>query len=152
MPIVEYPFQAQGPFSEAAPILPVKIINPGTNLVWPTWALVDTGATSCTIPGHVATVIGHNVVGPPDARGETGGGRDDIYLRTCRIEIFEMRSTGFVTNNVIITIPNGPVAVLPNLRVVLLGVDDFLEEYVLTIDYPRQVFSIRKPPPKKQKK
>jgi len=145
MPIVEYPFQAQGPFSEPSPILPVRIGNPDNNSDFPTWALVDTRATSCTIPGWIAEVIGLDVYNAPSYPGSTGGGAAPVYLHTCRIEIFEMDNTGHVTDNVIITIQDTEMPVLENLPVALLGVNEFLEQYILTVDYPRQVFSIRRP-------
>ena len=43
--------------------------------------------------------------------------------------------------------PTELVDFAPDLRVsyALLGVENFLRDYVVTIDYPRKAFSIRKP-------
>jgi len=38
----------------------------------------------------------------------------------------------------------GLIDFMPNLYVPLLGVKSFLSNFILTIDYPRQIFSLRK--------
>ena len=43
------------------------------------------------------------------------------------------------------TIADTPVDFMPNLPVVLLGVANFLSNFVITIDYPSKLFSIKKP-------
>ena len=38
-----------------------------------------------------------------------------------------------------------PIDFMPNLPLVLLGVNKFLSHFVLNMDYPRQRFSIKRP-------
>ena len=144
MPIVDYPFQAQGTFSEPKPILPIKITNPHNDFVFFSWGLIDTGADSTAIPGWIAKKLGHDIKSGKLSDCIAGGGLIRIYEHTCCIDILSMDKNGRVDdNNMAITIPDGRIGVLEHLPFVLLGVNDFLRNYVLTIDYPKQVFSIR---------
>ena len=43
------------------------------------------------------------------------------------------------------TVDDTPIDFMPNLHVVLLGVNSFLSRFVLTIDYPQKRFSIQYP-------
>lgn len=155
MPIVNYPFQAQGVFSQPSPILPILITNPHSGFNFRTWALVDTGAMATVIPGFIARIIGHDVESVPYSSGKGAGGNLSAYLHTCSIEILSMDNNGNVTeSDIVIRISPCRMGIINNLPVVLLGVNDFLKRYILKIDYPRQVFSIRTPqkPQRKKKK
>jgi hypothetical protein len=55
------------------------------------------------------------------------------YSHTSRIEI-----EGFVTQDVLVDF-------MPNLFIPLLEVKSFLNNFVLTIDYPKKVFSLKLP-------
>lgn len=55
------------------------------------------------------------------------------YAHTLRIQI-----RNFSTHNVLIDF-------MPNLHIPLLGVKSFLGNFVLTINYPRHIFSLRLP-------
>ena len=44
MPIVEYPFTTLSPGAPPRPMLPIRIHNPDTGLIYRTWGLIDTGA------------------------------------------------------------------------------------------------------------
>jgi len=62
------------------------------------------------------------------------------------MEILYSDSAGKIDyNNVVIRIPEKTFPVVPGLHIVILGQNDFLKNYVLTINYPRQIFSIKKP-------
>ena len=153
MPIVDYPFQAQGVFSQPSPILPILITNPHDGSQFRTWGLVDTGAMATVIPGFIARIIGHNVENVAPSSGHGAGGQLTVYPHTCSIEILLIDSNGNVNENVIaIRIPPRNVGVINGLPGVLLGVNDFLKMYVLRIDYPRKIFSIRHPRPLQRKK
>lgn len=154
MPIANYPFQSEGPFSEPAPILPLIIINPDNGYEYDTWGLVDTGADASVIPGHIAEYLGHNIEKGKYRPGYTGGGSTDVYEHKFIIEVLEMEEDGFVNDNVVVSIPNKGkyIGVMRNCPYVLLGVKDFLKKYVLIIDYQKQFFSIRTDPNKPPKK
>ena len=153
MPIVDYPFQAQGVFSEPSPILPILITNPHTGTNFRTWGLVDTGAAATVIPAYIARTIGHDVEVVAPAFGRGVGGQVNVYAHTFSIEILSMDGNGKVNeNDIVITIPPCRIGVTSNVDRVLLGVHDFLKRYILKIDYPRQIFSIRHPRPPRRKK
>lgn len=114
-------------------------------------ALIDTGADECTIPGFYAGKLGFSLKqGKPKSIG-TAGGDSTAYGHRCKINIFAMNGTVAKPrvnyDNIVITIPTALVDFAPDLRVsyALLGVANFLRDYVVTINYPRKVFSIRKP-------
>jgi hypothetical protein len=46
---------------------------------------------------------------------------------------------------IVYTIDETLIDFMPNLHCALLGVGTFLNQFILTIDYPGQIFSIRKP-------
>jgi len=46
---------------------------------------------------------------------------------------------------VVYTIENTLIDFMPNLHCALLGIETFLNNFIVTIDYPRQVFSVIKP-------
>ena len=138
MPIVDYPFQAQGVFSQSSPILPILITNPHNGANFQTWGLVDTGAMATVIPGFIARSIGHNIT---------------VYPHTCSIDIWSIDNNGNVNeNDVVIRIPSRSMGVINDCNCVLLGVNDFLKRYILKVNYPRKVFSIRHPRPPQPKK
>jgi len=152
MPIIDYPFQAQGPFSELSPILPIIIINPENRWQFQTWGLIDTGASATTIPGFIATEIGHNIERVKPTPGLGAGGAVDVYEHTCSINILSMAQDGKVNKDeIVIKVSRRRIGVINGLHYVLLGVNDFLKKYVVTIDYPRKVFSIQKPQNRKSK-
>jgi len=145
MPIIEYPFQAKG-FTKLSPILPIIIVNPDNGFVFPTWGLIDTGADDTSIPEHIAKKLGHDIKSVRPYSGYAAGGIIDVYKHTFSIDILSMNENGQVNeNDTIIKISRRRIGVISDLHCVLLGVEDFLKKYVVTIDYPRQVFSIRKP-------
>lgn len=154
MPIVDYPFQAQGKFSQPSPILPILITNPHNGSQFRTWGLLDTGAIATVIPGFIARIIGHNVENVASFSGNGAGGQLTVYPHACYIDILAMDSNGNVNEeDIVIRIPLHNVGVINGLFGVLLGVNDFLKRYIVKIDYPRQVFSIRHPiPPQRKKK
>ena len=148
MPIVNYPFQAMIPGARRRPILPLRIRNPDpdSGQDFDTWGMIDTGADRIFIPSQIAEVINHNVVFGDPKSIITASGNTTAYEHTCEIQIFAMGQNGQVDyGNMRITIPPKHIWVLPDLDKVILGVDDFLADYILTIDYPNQMFSVRLP-------
>jgi len=153
MPIVDYPFQAQGVFSQSSPILPILITNPHNGANFQTWGLVDTGAMATVIPGFIARSIGHNIENVAPFHGAGAGGQITVYPHTCSIDIWSIDNNGNVNeNDVVIRIPSRSMGVINDCNCVLLGVNDFLKRYILKVNYPRKVFSIRHPRPPQPKK
>jgi hypothetical protein len=84
--------------------------------------------------------LGHNLQAGKQKIISTGNGETLAYAHTIRFEIFHP-STG----ELLYTIDDTPIDFMPNLHVVLLGVNSFLSRFVLTIDYPQKSFSILYP-------
>jgi clan AA aspartic protease len=131
MPIHNYPFSTIRKGDLPRPFLPVTIINPDTNKTLKVFALIDTGADECAFPASFAPLLGHNLQSGQQKNISTGNGITIAYGHTIRIEI-----EGFTTNDVLIDF-------MPNLNIPLLGVRSFLSNFVLTVDYPNKMFSLR---------
>lgn len=140
MPIRDCPFTlcSNGIYR---PILPVRIINahdPGKN--FRTWGIVDTGADECAIPAHYARLLGHDLPAGIQKTVSTGNGATYAYSHKTRFEIYHP-----VTYDLMYAVGDTCIDFMMNLPVVLLGANNFLNRFVLMIDYPRRIFSITKP-------
>lgn len=146
MPIANYPFVQQGGKPRAT--LPVILENPDNGSKYPTWALIDTGADGIVVPGFIATHLGHNIDHESVKKAGCAGvgGPAETFFHSFRMSVLKIGKNGNVSNNnVAIKIHRREFAVSKDLHVMLLGVSDFLVKYVLSIDYPRQIFSIKSP-------
>jgi hypothetical protein len=139
MPINNCPFTIYNKTS-ILPMLPVKILNPHSNKFIITWGLIDTGASECTIPASHAKKLGHTLNAGTSKIVRTGAGKTGAFSHTTGFEIFNP-----VNGNLAHKINNVPIDFMPNLPVVLLGVKSFLSNFILTIDYTKQTFSIKFP-------
>jgi len=143
MPIKNYPFPIVLGISQ--PMLWIRVINPATKLAIIALAIVDTGADDCVFPAKSATILGHNLKAVARKPIKTASGTTYAYPHTSRVDILEMLANGMPGNKVLHTIPDMPIDFVQGCDAFLLGVGSFLSKFVLTIDYPGQVFSIRKP-------
>jgi predicted aspartyl protease len=133
MPVRNYPFSVIRPGDIARPYLPVTIINPDREKQIRVYALIDTGADECAFPGSFAPLLGHNLQAGQLKRISTGNGITIAYSHTTRIII-----EGFSTQDVLVDF-------MPNLNVPLLEAKSFLSNFILTVDYPKKVFSLLLP-------
>ena len=124
------PFIVTRPGDIARPYLPITIINPKNQKEINVYALIDTGADECALPASFSSPLGHNLQAGSQKRINTGNGITIAYCHTVCIKIFD-----FSTENVLIDF-------MPNLHIPLLGVKSFLNDFILTIDYPNKTFSI----------
>ena len=143
MPITNYPFPVVLGISR--PMLWIRVINPATKLAIIALAIVDTGADDCVFPAKSAIELGHNLKAVARKPIKTASGTAYAYPHTSRVDILEMRANGMPGNKVLYTIADMPIDFVQGCDAFLLGVGSFLSKFVLTINYPRQVFSIRKP-------
>ena len=132
MPIRNYPFTITRPGDVARPYLPVTLTNPHSKKRLKIMALIDTGADECALPASFAPLLGHDLQAGDERRINTGNGVTLAYAHTLRIEV-----KGFVTRNVLIDF-------MPNLHTPLLGVKSLLSHFVLTGNYPKKMFSLRR--------
>ena len=139
MPIDHFPFSTNGG-GIYRPWLSLRIINPHTGLSLTTYGLVDTGADECAIPASFAHLLGHDLCKGSPKGIQTGNGETASFSHTTTFEIL-LPGTG----QMVYRAENTPVDFLPNLFTVLIGVKNFLGKFVLSVDYPGRVFSIKHP-------
>ena len=82
-------------------------------------------------------MIGHNLTAGAQKEIYTGNGKTVAYSHKTTFEIIHP-----LTLNVATIMEETPVDFMPNLHMVLLGVNNFLSRFVLNLDYPKQIFSI----------
>lgn len=141
MPIKKVPFIVFEDGEDPKPWLPIKIVNPQTGLFVTTLGLIDTGADTCSIPAYLAKQLGHNLKKGVKKTTGTANGNGTCYAHGTTIEILHANDH----NRCLFRIKNTPIDFMPKLPVVLLGIEHFLDQFVLKIDYPNQLFSIKYP-------
>jgi len=141
MPRQEYPFiryeYDDGTVDEHGhTCLPIKITNPkaGTSAI--TWGLVDTGADSSLFPATLAQDLGHTLKGEGVKSSVTSGIEQTnvpTYKHTFRMDLlsWDLKKTVWSAGKIEIDCAesNPPV---------LIGVEDFLRKFRITIDYPKE--------------
>lgn len=145
MPIRQYPFFKLSENTPDIPLLYIKITNPETGKTLNTISLVDTGASDCHIPGKAAPILGINLESSDKSKSLTGGGNTTVYLHNCIIDIYDTREYWNKNLKIVYTIQKSKMVFVPNLHITCLGVMNFLDQFVLNIDYPNKVFSIYTP-------
>lgn len=111
--------------------LPVIIKNPHTEKTIKVYGLVDTGADECAFPAGFANKLGHKLDTVRPRQINTGNGITNAYPHTVCIKFND-----FEINNVLIDF-------MPNLSVPLLGIKSFLSNFIITINYPDNIFSLQ---------
>jgi len=147
--IIDYPFtlpeeyKAIGYSHQKQPCLPVQLTNPITNKTTVVWGLVDTGASACHFPEKYAKAIGIDVKRGRPYGGPTSGGPCKGRFCHCHIGILAIKNENEIDfTRELITLPNREHFFSEKAPISLLGIEGFLEDYILTVDYPKQVFSI----------
>jgi len=143
MPIKDYPFTSIA--GQARPMLWIRVINPKTKPGFITLAIVDTGADDYVFPAAIAAQLGHDLKSVAPKEIKTASGRAYAYPHTSHVDILQTLPNGMFGNKVLHTIPATPIDFIEGCDSFLLGKKNFLSNFILTIDYPRQCFSIRKP-------
>lgn len=132
MDIINHPFIKISPNDIPRAALPLTIINPHTNKKLKTYGIIDTGADECAFPADFALLIGHNLQKGRPKSVRTGNGETTAYAHTISIQVYD-----FMIKDVLIDF-------LPNLAIPLLGVNSFLSNFVLSVNYPNFTFSLKR--------
>lgn len=151
-----FPFIQKNIHSDPKPILSLWLGNSHDELAGrvPLWGLIDTGADQSIIPESAAKEIGHfmDQTGVRKGRLDGIGGGVNVWFHTFDIKIClakMVKGSVFIDyKKPLITVPEVELAVVPDKHYkgdAILGVADFLKDYILTINYPRQVFSLETP-------
>ncbi len=144
MPIKDYRFTSVAS-GQSRPMLWIRVINPDTKKGIIALAIVDTGADDCVFPAEIAVQLGHKLKSVSAKVIKTAGGKAYAYSHTSSVDILQTLPNGMPGDKVLYTIPTTPIDFIEGCEAFLLGRKKFLEKFILTIDYPRQLFSIRRP-------
>lgn len=145
MPIVDFPFLQSSPDAISRPMLFIKITNPITGFTLDSVGVIDTGADTSAVPAMFAPILGYDFKsGIPKPMG-TGNGLTIAYSHQCRLDIYDTNSVLNRNVNIIYTTSEVQIDFMEKLPIILLGVNDFLGQFFLGIDYPAQLFSLRSP-------
>jgi len=132
MKIIDKPFTRLSPGDIARPWLSVTIINPHSGKQINVLGLIDTGADECALPATYANILGHNLQTGKPKEINTGNGITMAYSHSTHIKIGDF------------TVDQTLIDFMPNLSVPLLGMKNFLSNFVLTVDYPNFRFSLER--------
>ena len=117
------------------PYLDVVYINPHTGKHLNAIALIDTGgADYCIVPASYAEILGHNLeLGEESEVVGISNTSVSLYKHTMQIKI---AGSDFITNEIQIGFSSN------SYKNPILGVKTFLSNFVLTVNYPNQTFSL----------
>jgi len=153
MPIRDYPFIAIGGggslavgTKEGRPRLWIRVTNPHSGMAIETAAIVDTGADDCLFPAEIALRLGHDLEAMPPIPIGTANKITYAYAHTTRIDILGVLPDGQADKKkILFTVGPTHINYAKGLDQFLLGRRNFLDQFILVINYPRRQFTIRKP-------
>ena len=124
---------------ETSVSLPVSIINPKNNKVFRGHGMIDTGASNCCFPSHVAMILGLPLMKGKEQSTSTGDGSSKGFRHVVSVNIYHPEHPN---KKAIHSIEKTQINFMPNLPIIILGVNEFLKKYTLCIDYPKKIFSL----------
>lgn len=133
----DFEFIKYSPAHIGRPLIPVRITNPITQADIRTFALIDTGADICAIPTDFAGILKLDLKSEMRSNVSTAGVILESYLHKVQIEIYDMDGKTSYTSDEILA------NFITTLKHVIIG-KNFLEKFVLTINYPKNIFKLRK--------
>ena len=140
--ITGYPF----PEGFNRPMLWIRASNPAKRtLYFEVLANVDTGTDVCIFPLDCASKLGLKPRKRSLQNVNTAKGPAVAYIHDVRIEILGIRYNGFASSQILWTISKMPVYFVVGGPRPLMGANSFLEQFVLTVNYPQRYFSIESP-------
>lgn len=150
MPIVEYPFTYPNIISKAWPRLPIEVFCAKSGSREKDWALIDTGAMNIFLPAEYVKTMNIQMTDENEIEIFTAGRKRKGHRYKVHINIYRILEMGdddhvYVPENIVVHLNNVAVDFVPSLKYPILGVRGFLEQYVFTINYKREQFSIRTP-------
>lgn len=123
------------------PFVPIVLINPDDDYeVYPTYALIDTGADRSIIPEGIAKELMHDNDGKGVETDEICGvcSSAKVYKHTFVIEVLNPDNPSeslFRTDPMLISVLEFPKGNQPKTGEVILGMPDFILKYIRNIDF-----------------
>lgn len=142
MQIKNYPFTSLR--GRDRPMLLVRISDSdGTKRTVPLLAKIDTGCDGCIFPFDIAEELGYDIKSAEQVPVETTSIPTEAHrIDSMMIEVIGMSTDGSPDEKILYRIPKVPIYFVKNTKQFLLGVEGFLDQFVLTVDYPNRVFSL----------
>lgn len=120
--------------------LPIKTTNPGNRQSVVAWGLVDTGADATLLPASLAISVGHSLKADGVKKNITSGIENTSVTAYGHTFILELLAPDIKT--VVWKSPAMNIDCVETEPPILLGVEDFLRHFKLTIDYPSQTMRL----------
>lgn len=144
MPIRSYPFITMSGLARPQLYVRVSSID-GAKRTEPLLAKVDTGADYCIFPLDIAKELKFEINEDVRKPLKTAGQPTWSYPHKVMLEILRTEEDGFYGSQAF-RIPKLTVYFAEESSQFLLGTKGFLDQFILTVDYPKQEFSLRSPP------
>lgn len=138
-----YPFFKPVYRSISQPYLSVRFVNPDTGKSFNWHCLIDTGADTSLFPAIISEMTGHNLKGKGVKKTYTLGVEGvnvPVYLHTFIMEVLSPDDPDkcvWKSKKLEIGCVENPQCPL------LLGQQDFLKNFKITLDYPRERFTLQ---------
>ncbi|HBG78920.1 MAG TPA: hypothetical protein DDW84_08815 [Phycisphaerales bacterium] len=144
MPIVDYPFTETRDGS-LLPMLWIRIVNPESRKGVIVQAIVDTGAEKIMFPADTAEQLGHNLRAVNSSPMETLVGEGEMFAHTTRVDVLAPHRDNIFwpdEKNILHTIEDTEIDFVVKGCQFLMGAENFLNEFILEVNYPKRKFSI----------
>jgi hypothetical protein len=119
--------------------LPISITNPANKKSIKINGIIDTGASECFVPAKLSVLLGFDYLKVRPSNVSTGNGQCVSYKHNMNITIYHPEDPD---KEIFRTLQNVVINFMPSVPVLLLGVNGFLSEFALQIDYKNGVYSL----------
>lgn len=139
--VEDHPFTQESLVTFAKPLLDIIIQNPSNGEIFKTKGLIDTGADQCAFPPYIAKKLGYALEEGDHSKVITAQKMANAYAHPTII-VFDYYPSNpasgvqqFSTGEIMVNYQE-------DLHTSLLGVENFLSSFILSVDYRRNVFSL----------
>lgn len=139
--IENHPFTQESLETFARPFLDITIKNPSNGKIFKTKGLIDTGADLCAFPPYIVKRLGYVWKKGKHDKVITAQKMANVYAYPTII-IFDHYPSNpasgvqqFSTGEIMVNYQE-------DLHIPLLGVENFLSSFILTMDYRKRAFSL----------
>lgn len=140
-PFVRYQYEDGSVDPRGHACLPVSLTNPASGSSAIAWGILDTGADACLLPGTLARDLGHDLTGEGVKCSVTSGIEQTpvtTYKHSFRMQLLsaDLKRTVWQSGDVEVDCAETSLPVI-------LGVEELLRHFKITIDYPNEKIALR---------
>lgn len=129
--MIQCPFTKITENGKYRPYLFITLLNPQNGKSMSLYALIDTGADECCFPVSYAKILGHDLKKGKTKNINSANGLAVVYSHTARIF-----TESYMTEEITVDFSE-------SLNTPLLGVNNFLSNFVLTLNYPENYIILK---------